>query len=215
MTEMSPIGSFATLRAGMEALEPEQRLAQRLKQGAPPYSVEMKLVDDSGAELPRDGVARGRLRVRGPGVVREYFKGEGGAILDAEGFFDTGDIASIDAYGFMQIADRAKDVIKSGGEWISSIELENLAMGCPGVQEAAAIAVEHPRWGERPLLVAVARPGASPSACDVIEFLRGRVAKWQLPDDVVFVDAIPHTATGKVHKSALRERFAGYRLPGQ
>jgi fatty-acyl-CoA synthase len=214
MTETSPIGSLAVPRAGMEQLEPEACMALRLKQGAPPYSVEMKIVDEAGRELPRDGRTLGRLRVRGPGIARAYFKGEGGEILDADGFFDTGDVASIDAHGFMQIADRAKDVIKSGGEWISSIELENLAMGHPGVLEAAVIGVAHPRWGERPLLIAVPRPGAALAAADLLEFLRDKLAKWQLPDEVVLVDELPHTATGKVQKSALRERFAPHRPRG-
>ena len=174
------------------------------------FGVELKIVDDEGRELPRDGRAFGHLLVRGPWVVRRYFKAESDAI-DAQGWFDTGDVATLDADGYMRITDRAKDMIKSGGEWISSIELENLAMGCPGVAEAAAIGVPHPKWGERPLLVVVKAKGENVSAEAILEGMRPHLAKWQLPDEVVFVDALPHTATGKVDKKALRALIATLR----
>ena len=169
-------------------------------------------MDDEGRELPRDGVAFGRLMVRGPWIVGSYFKGDGGTILDRDGWFDTGDVATIDPSGYMQITDRSKDVIKSGGEWISSIEIENLAVGCPGVVEAAVIGVAHPKWDERPLLIIVRKEGATVTGADVLAYLDGKIAKWWMPDAVEFVDSIPHTATGKIQKTALREQFAGYRL---
>jgi fatty-acyl-CoA synthase len=151
--------------------------------------------------------------VRGPAVARSYFKGEGGQILDEHGFFDTGDVATMDAHGYMHITDRAKDVIKSGGEWISSIELENLAVGHSDVAEAAVIGIAHPKWGERPLLIVVAKKDRQPAKTDILKFMEGKVAKWCMPDDVVFVNEIPHTATGKIQKLALREQFRDYRLP--
>jgi fatty-acyl-CoA synthase len=172
----------------------------------------MKITDDSNRELPRDGKTFGRLKVRGPSIAREYFK-EGADVLDADGFFDTGDVATLDSQGYMQITDRSKDVIKSGGEWISSIELENLAVGHPKVAEAAVIGVRHPKWDERPLLVVVLKAGQSATAKELLDFLGGKVAKWWLPDDVVFVAEIPHTATGKILKTVLRERFKDYALP--
>jgi fatty-acyl-CoA synthase len=175
--------------------------------------VEMKVIDDDGKELPRDGKSFGRLVVRGPAIARSYFKGEGGQILDEEGFFDTGDVAHIDTQGFMQITDRAKDVIKSGGEWISSIEIENLAVGHPQIAEAAVIGVAHPKWDERPLLICVRAEGSDVEKDDVLKFLEGKIARWWMPDDVAFVDEIPHTATGKIQKRALRDQFAGYELP--
>src|SRR5262249_48815508 len=175
--------------------------------------VEMKITDDSDRELPWDGKTFGRLKVRGPAVAKAYFKGEGGEILDDDGFFDTGDVATIDAHGYMQITDRSKDVIKSGGEWISSIALENLAVAHPDVAEAAVIGVRHPKWGERPLLGGVAKPGRTVAREAMLAFMAGKVAKWWLPDDVVALAEIPHTATGKILKTALRRRFAGYRLP--
>jgi fatty-acyl-CoA synthase len=171
----------------------------------------MKIEDDAGHKLPWDGRTFGRLMVRGPSVARAYYKG--GSILDNEGFFDTGDVATIDQYGYMQITDRSKDVIKSGGEWISSIELENLAVGHPKVAEAAVIGVSHPKWDERPLLVVVTKPGETVGREDILCFMEGKIAKWWMPDDVVFVEEIPHTATGKIQKTALRERFKDYRLP--
>jgi fatty-acyl-CoA synthase len=173
----------------------------------------MKIVDDEGHELPRDGKAFGHLMVRGPWIISEYFSGDGGHILDADGWFDTGDVATLDPHGYMQITDRAKDVIKSGGEWISSIDLECEAVGCPGVSEAAVIGLPHPKWDERPLLIIVRKESSEVSKKDVLSYLDGKIAKWWMPDDVVFVEAIPHTATGKIQKTVLREQFRDYRLP--
>jgi fatty-acyl-CoA synthase len=213
MTEMSPLGSFCSIKPAYEDLEPEAMLDLKTRQGHPPFTVEMKITDDAGAPLPWDGKTFGRLKVRGPAVAARYMGGDGGDILDAEGFFDTGDVATIDAHGYMAITDRAKDVIKSGGEWISSIELENLAMGHPDVAEAAVIGIPHPRWDERPLLVIVPRPGRNPTRDDLLSFMEGRIAKWWLPDAVALVEAIPHTATGKIQKTTLREVFKDYRFP--
>ena len=173
----------------------------------------MSITDDAGRELPWDGKTFGRLKVRGPAVARAYFGGDE-AILDEDGFFDTGDIATIDANGYMQITDRAKDVIKSGGEWISSIEIENFAVGHPDVAEAAVIGIAHPKWDERPLLIVVPKEGREPTKAALLDFLSKRIPKWWLPDDVAFVDALPHTATGKIQKTALREMFRDHRLPG-
>ncbi len=212
MTEMTPLGTVGTLSAAAQKLPRAQQIDLKCKQGRAIFGVEMKLVDDSGRELPRDGEAYGRLLVRGPWVVARYYRDEGGDILDADGWFDTGDVSTIDANGYMQIVDRSKDVVKSGGEWISSIELENLAVGCAGVAEAAVIGVPHPKWDERPLLIVVRKQGASVTAAEILRYLQGKVAKWWLPDAVEFVDEIPHTATGKIRKSALRERFADYQL---
>ena len=213
MTEMSPIGTTGNMKAAMADLPYEEQLTYKVKQGRGIYGVEMKIVDDDGAELPRDGVAFGNLMVRGPWITNGYFKGEGGQVLDAEGWFNTGDVATLDAEGFMQITDRAKDVIKSGGEWISSIDLENLAVGHPDVAEAAVIGVAHPKWDERPLLVIVRQEGASVEKDEILAFMDGKIAKWWMPDDVAFVDEIPHTATGKIQKVTLREQFEGYELP--
>jgi fatty-acyl-CoA synthase len=213
MTEMSPLGSVATRAGGLDHLSPSEWWALKLKQGRPAYLVEMKISDDEGRELPRDGKTFGRLKVRGPAVARAYYKGEGASSFDAENWFDTGDVATLDAYGYMQVTDRSKDVIKSGGEWISSIEIENVAMGCPGVAEAAVIGVEHLKWGERPLLIVVRKPGVEVTRDDIFGFLSGRIAKWWMPDAVSFVDEIPHTATGKISKLTLRETFRDYRLP--
>jgi fatty-acyl-CoA synthase len=213
MTEMSPLGTVCSMKPEYEALEGEAWLDVKQKTGHPPFTVEMKIVDDGGRELPRDDRTFGRLKVRGPAVAAAYHRGDGGAILDADGFFDTGDVATIDPHGYMRITDRSKDVIKSGGEWISTIDLENLAVGHPDVAEAAAIGVAHPKWDERPLLVVVRKPGRAPTREDILAFMTGKIAKWWLPDDIVFVDDIPHTATGKIQKTALRERFKGYRLP--
>jgi fatty-acyl-CoA synthase len=182
------------------------------KQGRAIFGVEMKIVDDAGRELPWDGKATGDLLVRGPWIISRYFKDAGGDPL-VDGWFPTGDVASIDPDGFMQITDRSKDVIKSGGEWISSIDIENVAMGHPAVAMAACIGVPHPKWDERPLLVVVRKPAAEVSAEALLEFYRGKVAKWQVPDDVVFVDAIPLGATGKMQKIKLREQFRDYVLP--
>ncbi len=213
MTELSPLGTLGTFKAGMEDLDAEERIRLKLKQGRVPFGVEMRITDDAGKELPRDGVAFGHLEVRGPAVAASYFRGEGGRILDADGWFDTGDVATIDPHGYMQITDRAKDVIKSGGEWISSIDLENTAVGHPDVAEAAVIGIAHPKWDERPLLIVVCKPGRSISREEMLVYLTDKVAKWWLPDDVVVVDEIPHTATGKIQKTTLRERFKDYRLP--
>jgi acyl-CoA synthetase (AMP-forming)/AMP-acid ligase II len=213
MTEMSPLGSLATPKGGLDHLSEAQWWALKLKQGRPSYLVEMKITDDEGRELPRDGKTFGRLKVRGPAVAKAYYKGEGASSFDADNWFDTGDVATLDEHGYMQVTDRSKDVIKSGGEWISSIEIENIAIGCPGVAEAAVIGVEHPKWGERPLLIIVRKPGAGVTGEDVLGFLAGRIATWWMPDDVIFVDEIPHTATGKISKLTLRESFRDYRLP--
>jgi fatty-acyl-CoA synthase len=213
MTELSPIGTLATFKAGMENLSFDERMDIKVKQGRPIYTVEMKITDDDGRELPRDGKAFGHLLVRGPAITGSYLKGEGGQVLDGGGWFDTGDVATLDARGFMQITDRAKDVIKSGGEWISSIEIENIAIGHPGVAEAAVIGVHHAKWDERPLLIVVRCAGADPSKEDIRSFLEGKIAKWWMPDDVAFVDEIPHTATGKIQKLTLRKQFEGYALP--
>ncbi|TVR07378.1 MAG: long-chain-fatty-acid--CoA ligase [Salinarimonadaceae bacterium] len=212
MTEMSPLGSLCNLKPDYGDIDGERWLDLKEKVGFPPFGVEMKIVDDENRPLPWDGVAFGRLKVRGPAVARAYFHRDD-EIIDADGFFDTGDVATIDPHGNMQIVDRSKDVIKSGGEWISSIDLENIAVGHPDVAEAAVIGVPHPKWDERPLLIIVPMPGRTPDKDDLIAFMGKRIAKWQLPDDVVLVEDIPHTATGKIQKTALRERFAGYRLP--
>jgi len=212
MTEMSPLGSLGSLKPECAALTGEQRLDVQVKQGHAPFGVEMKIVDDEDKKLPRDGKTFGRLKVRGPAVARAYFR-ESGNILDQEGFFDTGDVATIDQLGYMQITDRSKDVIKSGGEWISSIELENLAAGHPKVGEAAVIGVKHSKWGERPLLIAVPKKGQAILKEEILAFMRGKVADWWLPDDVVFVTEIPHTATGKILKTALREQYRDVLLP--
>jgi fatty-acyl-CoA synthase len=213
MTEMSPLGSLCTMKPEYAALQGDARLDVQMKQGHPPFGVEMKITDDAGKELPWDGKVFGRLKVKGPAVARRYFKSENEEILDDEGFFDTGDVATIDQHGYMQITDRAKDVIKSGGEWISSIDLENLAVGHPKVAEAAVIGVTHPKWDERPLLVIVLKKGEQATKEDILGFMQGKIAKWWMPDDVVFVDEIPHTATGKIQKITLRQQFRDYRLP--
>ena len=212
MTEMSPLGSLCTMKPEYAALSGEARLDVQMKQGHPPFGVEMKITDDNGRPLPWDGKTFGRLKVRGPAVARAYFKDDSN-ILDAEGFFDTGDVATMDRHGYMQITDRSKDVIKSGGEWISSIDLENLAVGHPKVAEAAVIGVRHPKWDERPLLVIVLKKDQQASKDEILAFMQGKIAKWWMPDDVAFVDEIPHTATGKIQKTVLRERFKDYRLP--
>ena len=213
MSEMSPLGTVNHPKEKHHTFSPKDLLAVRLKQGRPPFGVEMKIVDDSGKELPRDGKAFGDLLVRGPWITSGYFKGEGGQVLDKDGWFATGDVATIDPDGYMQITDRSKDVIKSGGEWISSIDLENAAMAHPAVAEAAVIGVAHPKWDERPLLIVHRKPDASIDKKELIEFLGSKVAKWWLPDDVQFVEAIPHTATGKILKTKLRETFKDYKLP--
>jgi fatty-acyl-CoA synthase len=212
MTEMSPLGTLCSIKPECASLGGEALLDLQAKQGHAPFTIEMKITDDAGREIARDGRSSGRLKVRGPAVAKAYFK-ETGSILDADGFFDTGDVATIDPAGYMQITDRAKDVIKSGGEWISSIELENLAVSHPKVAEAAVIGIRHPKWDERPLLVVVLKPAQSASKADILDFMRGKTANWWLPDDVAFVAEIPHTATGKIQKTALREQFRDYALP--
>jgi 3-(methylthio)propionyl---CoA ligase len=212
MTELSPLGTACVLKPHQLALSSEQRLAIQAKQGRAVYGVDMKIVDDEGRELPHDGKASGELMVRGPWVIREYFKSDGGNPL-VNGWFPTGDVATIDTDGFMQITDRSKDVIKSGGEWIGSIDLENIAMAHPSVAMAACIAARHPKWDERPLLVVVKKPGSELSRLDLLKFYEGKIAKWWTPDDVVFVDAIPLGATGKMQKNKLRDQFRDHTLP--
>ena len=212
MTEMSPLGSLCTIKPDYAELAATPGSMSSMKQGHPPFGVEMKITDDNGKPLPWDGKTFGRLKVRGPAVARRYFKDDT-EILDKDGFFDTGDVATMDRYGYMQITDRSKDVIKSGGEWISSIDLENLAVGHPKVAEAAVIGVRHPKWDERPLLVIVLKKEQKASKDEILGFMQGKIAKWWMPDDVAFVDEIPHTATGKIQKTALREQFKDYRLP--
>jgi fatty-acyl-CoA synthase len=212
MTEMSPLGTLCTLKNKHQSLPEDEKMKIRLKQGRAIYGVDMRIVGDDGETLPWDGKTYGDLQVRGPWVVREYFKGEGGDPL-REGWFPTGDVATIDVDGYMQITDRSKDVIKSGGEWISSIDIENIAMAHPAVAMAACVGMPHPKWDERPLLVAVKKPGAAVSREELLAFYEGKTAKWQVPDDVVFVDAIPLGATGKMLKTRLREQLKDYRLP--
>ncbi len=212
MTEMSPVGTVAVLKGAQLDLPPEARFALQAKQGRAVYGVDMRIVEEDGAELPWNGEKSGELLVRGPWVVAQYFKGEGGdpLVADAEGhrWFPTGDVATIDPSGFMQITDRSKDVIKSGGEWIGSIDLENIAMAHPAVAMAACIAARHVKWDERPLLIVVKKPGAELGRDELLAFFEGRIAKWWTPDDVVFVDAIPLGATGKMLKNRLREQYA-------
>jgi 3-(methylthio)propionyl---CoA ligase len=217
MTEMSPLGTLAKLNAEQLALPPveQQRLLE--KQGKVIYGVDMTVVDDDGHALAWDGASSGNLAVRGHWVIQSYFGQTESPLIEVDGepgWFPTGDVATIDPYGFMQITDRSKDVIKSGGEWISSIDLENIAMAHPAVFEAAAIASPHPKWDERPLLVVVKKPEAELTREELLAFFDGRIAKWQIPDDVVFVTEIPHTATGKIQKLKLREQFKAHRLPG-
>jgi fatty-acyl-CoA synthase len=212
MTEMSPLGTVCTLKLPQMAGTPEQQMATLVKQGRAIYGVEMKIVDPDGHELPWDGQSSGDLMVQGPWIISSYFKGEGGDPL-VDGWFPTGDVATIDPDGFMQITDRSKDVIKSGGEWISSIDVENIAVAHPAVAMAACIGVRHPRWDERPLLVVVKKPGAELTREGLLAFYEGKVAKWQVPDDVAFVDAIPLGATGKMQKMKLREQFKDHQLP--
>ena len=212
MTEMSPLGTLCTLKNKHDALPPDEKMKIRLKQGRSIYGVDMKIVDEAGNELPWDGKTFGALYVKGPWVVREYFRNEGGDPL-VDGWFPTGDVGTIDADGYLQITDRSKDVIKSGGEWISSIDVENIAVAHPAVAMAACIGVAHPKWDERPVIVVVKKPGMEVSREELIEFYDGKIAKWQVPDDVVFVDAIALGATGKMLKTRLREMLKDYKLP--
>jgi fatty-acyl-CoA synthase len=211
MTEMSPLGTVCTLKLHQTSLPEDQQLAIMAKQGRAVFGVEMKIVDADGAELPWDGQASGDLLVKGHWIISNYFKGDGGDPL-VDGWFPTGDVAAIDADGFLQITDRSKDVIKSGGEWISSIDVENIAMAHPTVAMAACIAVPHPKWDERPLLVVMRKPGTAATAAEILAHFEGRIAKWQIPDDVAFVDAIPLGATGKIQKNKLREQFKAHPL---
>ncbi|MBM3409962.1 MAG: AMP-binding protein, partial [Betaproteobacteria bacterium] len=218
MTEMSPLGTLARLQNRHLSLDPAAQQKILEKQGHVIYGVDMKIVGDDGQDLPWDGKTFGNLLVRGPWIIQSYFKSEGGDPLrydaDGTGWFPTGDVATIDEQGYMQITDRSKDVIKSGGEWISSIDLENLAIAHPAVANAAVIGAAHPKWDERPLLIVVRKPGAEVSKDDLLKFYEGKVAKWWIPDDVQFVDAIPLGATGKILKTRLREQFQHYAFPG-
>ena len=213
MTEMSPVGTGALRPRRWDAMSSDQQLDLKVKQGRVMWGVEMKIVDDNGRELPHDGKAFGLVKVKGPWIAKSYFKDEGGTIIDEDGFFATGDVATIDPEGFMQITDRAKDVIKSGGEWISSIDLESAALAHPAVQEAAVIGIAHPTWQERPLLLAQLKPGTTATRDELMEVLTQKVAKWWLPDDILFVSELPHTATGKLNKLKLRELYRDYKLP--
>ena len=212
MTEMSPLGTVGGLQGQYAHLTGDEKLDVLQTQGYPPFMVEMKITDDADKDLPWDGKTFGRLKVRGPAVSGAYFRVDA-PILDENGYFDTGDVATIDKHGYMRITDRSKDVIKSGGEWISSIDLENLAVGHPKVAEAAVIGVYHPKWDERPLLIVQLKQGQSATREDILKYMDGKIAKWWMPDDVVFVDGIPHTATGKILKTALRDQFKSYSFP--
>ena len=217
MTEMSPLGTLCTLKNKHDALSADEKMKIRLKQGRAIYGVDMKIVNEAGKELPWDGKTYGDLLVKGPWIVREYYKGEGGDPLiydDAgAGWFPTGDVGTIDADGYLQITDRSKDVIKSGGEWISSIDIENIAVAHPAVAMAACIGVAHPKWDERPIVLVVKKPGTELTVDELLKFYEDKTAKWQIPDDVVFVDSIPLGATGKMLKTKLRETLKDYKLP--
>ncbi len=212
MTEMSPLGTLCTLKNKHLLMSEDEQMKIRLKQGRSIYGVDLKIVGGDGAEQPWDGKAYGDLYVKGPWIVREYFKGEGGDPL-VDGWFPTGDVATIDPDGYMQITDRSKDVIKSGGEWISSIDIENIAMAHPAVQMAACVGMPHPKWDERPIVAVVKKAGADVSREELLKFYEGKIAKWQVPDDVVFVESIPLGATGKMLKTRLREQLKDYKLP--
>ena len=212
MTEMSPLGTVCTLKNKHLEIDSAEKMKVRLKQGRGVFGVDMKIVGDDGKELPWDGKAYGDLLVKGPWVISEYFKGEGGSPL-VDGWFPTGDVATIDPDGYMQITDRSKDVIKSGGEWISSIDVENVAMAHPAVAMAACIGMKHPKWDERPVVAVVKKPGCELTRDELIAFYEGKTAKWQIPDDVIFVDAIPLGGTGKMQKVKLREMLQDYKLP--
>ncbi len=215
MTELSPLGTVNSIKSGMEGLSEDDMYSHQLMQGRCVFGFEMKIIDEDGVELPHDGVAFGRLMSRGYWVVSEYFNDQENpdGILDADGWFDTGDVATIDERGFMQITDRTKDVIKSGGEWISSIELENIAVGHPSVANAAVIGVPHPKWDERPLLIIAKAPDAEVSSEELLALYSGKVADWMVPDDVVYIDEMPLGATGKILKTKLREQFGEHKLP--
>ena len=210
MTEMSPIGTIGSMNRELLALSREERYPYQQKQGRPVFGVQLKIADDEGNELPQDGKAFGRLLVRGPWIIERYYKAEETTLEN--GWFDTGDVATIDTMGYMQIVDRNKDVIKSGGEWISSIELENVAVGHPAIKEACVIGVPHPKWDERPLLLTVLEDGASITHDEMTTYLEDKVAKWWLPNDTVVVKELPHTATGKLLKVKLRDEFGEHYL---
>jgi fatty-acyl-CoA synthase len=212
MTEMSPLGTLCTLKNKHLNLPEEAQMKLRLKQGRAIFGVDMKIVNEAGESLPHDGKTYGDLLVKGPWIIRDYFKQEGLSPL-IDGWFPTGDVATIDEDGFMQITDRSKDVIKSGGEWISSIDIENIAMAHPDIMMAACIGMPHPKWDERPVVCVVKKPGANLSVSDLLKFYEGKTAKWQIPDDVIFVEAIPLGATGKMLKTKLRTQLADYKLP--
>jgi fatty-acyl-CoA synthase len=217
MTEMSPLGTATTFKAKHLKMSQDERTRLQNKQGRVLFGVDTRIIGEDGNELPWDGKAFGDLQVRGPWVIKGYFKDEGGDPLKADdqgqGWFPTGDVCTIDADGYIQITDRSKDVIKSGGEWISSIDLENIAVAHPAIAEAAVIGIRHPKWDERPIVVAVKKPGQEVSRDELLRFYEGKIAKWWMPDDVVFVPDLPHTATGKLSKLTLRKQLAEYRLP--
>jgi len=213
MTEMSPLGTVSRVKPRLRSASTSEQHRIQIKQGRPVYGVQLKIVDDQGKELPHDGKAFGELLVRGPWITSGYFKLKTSEAHDHDGWFATGDVCTIDADGYMEITDRSKDVIKSGGEWISSIDLENQAMGHPDVRQAAVIGVPHPKWDERPLLIVVPAPNKTPSLASINEYLSDKVAKWWLPDDMVVVDELPLGATGKVLKTKLREQFGDHKLP--
>ena len=214
MTEMSPVGTLNSHNRHMEELPLEERYQLQAKQGRPVFGVEMKIVDEDNNTLPRDGVAYGRLLVRGPWIISGYYKNES-ADSFIDGWFDTGDVATIDENNYLTIVDRSKDVIKSGGEWISSIDLENVAVGHPELAECCVIGARHPKWDERPILLAIKTPGASVSEQDVLNYLDDKIVKWWMPDAVIFVEELPHTATGKLHKLPLRQQYENYLLENQ
>jgi fatty-acyl-CoA synthase len=213
MTETSPLATISSPSAEVAAMEADAQIAYKVKQGRLMCGLEVKLIDDAGGRLPFDGQTPGRLLIKGPTICSAYYGGEGGNILDDEGYFDTGDVSTIDARGYMQITDRAKDIVKSGGEWISSIEIENIAVGHPAVAIAAVIGIAHPKWDERPILLCQLKPGETTDAKDVLGYLDGKIAKWWMPDDVLFVDEVPLGATGKIDKKLIRSRLEGYTLP--
>jgi len=212
MTEMSPLGTVCTLKNKHLTMSADEKMKIRLKQGRGIFGVDMKIIDADGHDLPWDGKTFGDLMVKGPWVISNYFKNEGASPL-LDGWFPTGDVATIDADGYMQITDRSKDVIKSGGEWISSIDIENIAMAHPAVAMAACVGMKHPKWDERPIIVVVKKPGSAVTREELLKFYEGKTAKWQIPDDAVFVEAIPLGATGKMQKVKLREMLKDYRLP--
>jgi len=211
-TEMGPLASAGSLLPETRNLTGPDLLSVQQMQGRPPFLVEMQIENDEGQRQPWDGESVGHLKARGPCIVSGYYGNESGSVLDADGFFDTGDIAAITKYGYVRLTDRAKDLVKSGGEWISSVDLENLVMDHPDIAEAAVIGAKHPKWDERPLVIAVRKKGRDVSKEDVLAFLKDKIAKWWMPDDIVFVDALPHTSTGKMHKTVLRSNYENYLL---